>query len=106
MLLTRLCLHALSRNLCVMRQASKAASEYGGEKPFSEPESRIVRLVAESAHPRAFVNMHSGEWAVYVPWDSQQAKASDLPVQAHAPRLAYHVSTSHGCKCKGPKGTL
>lgn len=54
--------------------------EYGGEKPFSEPESRIVRLVAEAAQARSSVNLHAGEWALYIPWDSQKSAAPGLPV--------------------------
>ena len=64
-----------------MCQANKTAEEYGGDKPFSEPESRIVRLVAESSHARSFVNLHAGEWALYIPWDSQNSAAADLPVR-------------------------
>jgi hypothetical protein len=53
---------------------------YGGKKPFSEAESRVVKLIAETVRPRAYVNLHSGEWAMYVPWDSKQELAPDLPV--------------------------
>ena len=55
---------------------------YGGPHPFSEPESRIVKLIAESAPVRASVNIHSGEYALYVPWDSRPDYGPDLPVSA------------------------
>ena len=54
--------------------------EYGGPHPFSEPESRIVKLIAESSPVRSFVNLHSGEYALYIPWDSHPNYAIDLPV--------------------------
>lgn len=54
--------------------------EYGGPRPFSEPESRIVKLIAESSPVRSFVNLHSGEYALYIPWDSHPNYAIDLPV--------------------------
>lgn len=66
--------------LFAMLQTGPGDDEYGGEKPFSEPESRIVRLVAEGVHARSFVNLHAGEWAVYIPWDSQPSAAPGLPV--------------------------
>ena len=52
-------------------QAEAGSEEYGGPKPFSEPESRVVRLVAETARPQAYVALHSGEYALYAPWDSE-----------------------------------
>ncbi len=38
-----------------------------------------MKLIAESTRPQAFVNLHSGEYAVYVPWDSKKGLAPDLP---------------------------
>ena len=54
--------------------------EYGGPKPLSEPQTRIMKALATAAQPRAFVNLHSGEYAMYVPWDSQSTQAAGLPV--------------------------
>ena len=70
--------------MCVQKHESE---EYGGPKPFSEPESRIVRLIAESAPLRAFVNIHSGEYALYVPWDSKPEYAPQLTVKPTCHRL-------------------
>ncbi|KAK9849119.1 hypothetical protein WJX84_010504 [Apatococcus fuscideae] len=53
--------------------------EYGGPKPLSEPQTRIMKALATAAQPRAFVNLHSGEYAMYVPWDSQATQAAGLP---------------------------
>ena len=60
-------------------QAEEGSEEYGGPRPFSEPETRIVRLIGQATRPQAFVNLHSGEYAVYVPWDSQASLAPGLP---------------------------
>eukprot|EP00884_Botryococcus_braunii_P007354 jgi/Botrbrau1/1661/Bobra.116_2s0005.1 len=61
------------------QQVDEASDVYGGKKPFSEAESRVVKLIAETVRPRAYVNLHSGEWAMYVPWDSKRELAPDLP---------------------------
>ena len=36
----------------VSYQAEEGGDEYGGAKPFSEPETRIVRLLAETSRPQ------------------------------------------------------
>ncbi|KAL3139931.1 hypothetical protein ABBQ38_004221 [Trebouxia sp. C0009 RCD-2024] len=61
------------------KQKALDDEEYGGPHPFSEPESRIVKLIAESSPVRSFVNLHSGEYALYIPWDSHPNYAIDLP---------------------------
>lgn len=67
---------------------------YGGPSPFSEPHSRALRDLAARHPPRAFVNVHSGEWAAYTPWDSKPAAAPDLPVStlwlADSPLVVTH----------------
>ena len=37
----------------------------------------MVRLVAETARPQAYVALHSGEYALYAPWDSEARTALD-----------------------------
>ena len=39
-------------------QAEDGSDEYGGSKPFSEPESRIVRLLAENTRPQVSPSPH------------------------------------------------
>lgn len=39
-------------------QAEDGSDEYGGSKPFSEPESRIVRLLAENTRPQVTPSLH------------------------------------------------
>jgi hypothetical protein len=60
-----------------------SSDEYGGQKPFSEAESRVIKLISETARPQAYVNLHSGEWAMYIPWDSKKELAPNLPVRPH-----------------------
>lgn len=39
-----------------------------GERPLSEPQSRILRDLGDSWRPHSYVQVHSGEWAIYTPW--------------------------------------
>ncbi len=52
----------MSVTFCLRLQTPKNSDEYGGAEPFSEPETRILKMVAESVRPQAFVNLHSGEY--------------------------------------------
>jgi hypothetical protein len=52
----------------------RGGDEYGGVRPFSEPTSRALRALATALRPTAYVNVHSGEWAMYVPWDHKKAR--------------------------------
>ena len=46
-------INAIKLSLCgVAFQAEEGGDEYGGAKPFSEPETRIVRLLAETTRPQ------------------------------------------------------
>ncbi|KAK9810511.1 hypothetical protein WJX72_012011 [[Myrmecia] bisecta] len=60
-------------------QNDEKADEYGGAAALSEPEARIIKHIAETHRPQAYVTMHSGEYALYVPWDSEKAVAPNLP---------------------------
>ncbi|KAG2498170.1 hypothetical protein HYH03_003926 [Edaphochlamys debaryana] len=58
---------------------------YGGPHAFSEPQSRLITRLAlgggKGAGPvaKAYVNVHSGEWAVYSGWDSKAAVGPGMP---------------------------
>lgn len=69
-------------NLLIM-QSERGSDEYGGPEPFSEPQTRVVNNVLET-QATAFVNLHSGEWAMYMPWDSKDSVAENLPVSPAA----------------------
>jgi hypothetical protein len=45
-----------------------------------------MRQVVDAAGPRllGYVNVHSGEWALYTPWDSKPAYGSGMPVRSAA----------------------
>jgi hypothetical protein len=68
----------LNRNWGVAwrRATARGADEYGGRAPFSEPQSRALRALAQRLRPTAYANVHSGEWAIYVPWDHKLARRS------------------------------
>ena len=70
--------HANLNDSCLLQTTD--SDEYGGTAPFSEAEARIVKLIAENSPLRSFVNLHSGEFALYAPWDSQQKLAVGQPV--------------------------
>ncbi|KAH7425532.1 hypothetical protein KP509_11G059300 [Ceratopteris richardii] len=51
------------------------AEEYPGSAPFSEPETRIMRDLADSFEPHLWINVHSGMQALFMPYDHK----NDLP---------------------------
>ena len=79
------------------------SDEYGGTAPFSEAEARIIKLIAEGSPLRSFVNLHSGEFALYAPWDSQQKLAVGQPVGPGFILAAAAASKTHpgpACGCR------
>lgn len=77
----------LNRNWPVAWRAGgdRNAEEYGGPAPMSEPQSRALRdLVRGLRNVLGYVQVHSGEWAMYVPWDHTKAEALGLPADTHA----------------------
>eukprot|EP00775_Hariotina_reticulata_P009641 gene9641-9801_t len=79
--------------------------QYGGPGPFSEPQSRLVKQLIDKStgHLLGYVNVHSGEWAMYTPWDSKPAYAPNLP--ADLPGLVDTVGRV--CECMvGPAGAV
>lgn len=77
----------LNRNWPVAwrKGADPSSEEYGGPAPLSEPQSRaLAALVAGLANVAGYVQVHSGEWAMYVPWDHTKAEALGLPGDTHA----------------------
>lgn len=63
--------------------APRGGDEFGGAQPFSEPHSRALRDLAREAPPVAYANVHSGEWALYVPWDHKKARHTPIRRAAH-----------------------
>ena len=78
-------------------QDSLGSAEYGGPAPLTEPETRIVKLVAETSHPHAFVSLQSGAWGVHVP---AAAQAVDAPTDL----LELTDKLQTYCECSRPAG--
>lgn len=73
-----------------------------GTAPLSEPESRIILKVAEGlSNLQAYVAVHSGEYAVYYPWDHTMVEPIGIP----AGMGELMSSLSGQCVCNaGPGG--
>lgn len=50
--------------------------DYGGPEPLSEPESQYIYRLLETHRPDLFIDLHSGEVAVYTPWHAKLQQAS------------------------------
>lgn len=72
---------------CPDKQAQEGAEEYGGPRPFSEPETRIVRLIGQATRPQAFVNLHRSVYFI-VPQSHRRACTSSLPAALAEPSSA------------------
>ncbi|KXZ54924.1 hypothetical protein GPECTOR_4g996 [Gonium pectorale] len=91
-----------------VREGSRSEM-YGGPHPFSEPQSRLIaRLALDSVSaghgvPKTYVNVHSGEWAVYSPWDSKAAVGPGMPADLSDLLL----KSGDVCRCMaGPAGAV
>jgi len=86
----------LNRNWPVGWKANRMGhEEYGGSSAFSEPESRILRDIGNSWAPHTYVQTHSGEWALYTPWDHKALWGSDLPADTR--QLLKNLNVHCGC---------
>ena len=52
----------------VRHHYAKFSEEYEGKHPFSEPETKLIRNILQGANQ--YINVHSGEFSLYMPWDS------------------------------------
>ena len=50
--------------------------EYPGTRPFSEPEAQLLRTQLAAFAPHAWVNVHSGMEAMFMPYDHKAEEAS------------------------------
>lgn len=50
----------------------KYSEEYEGPYPFSEKETKLVRKLLKDV--KSYYNIHSGEYSMYMPWDSSTNK--------------------------------
>ena len=51
---------------------SKNSEEYQGAHPISEKETKLIAKVLQGANK--YINIHSGEYSLYMPWDSSYEK--------------------------------
>uniref|UniRef100_A0A383WP64 Peptidase M14 domain-containing protein n=1 Tax=Tetradesmus obliquus TaxID=3088 RepID=A0A383WP64_TETOB len=108
----KLCVRKTARNVDLNRnwpfawqKEDPGDEQYGGTTPFSEPQSRLMKQVVDANGHRllGYVNVHSGEWALYTPWDSKPAYGSGMP--ADMPELVATVGRICNCKV-GPAGAV
>eukprot|EP00873_Tetraselmis_striata_P012253 jgi/Tetstr1/432517/TSEL_021890.t2 len=96
----------LNRNYPIgFRREPPRSQDYGGDFPFSEPETRLIRTQVneQDEKPRVYVSVHSGEWALYFPWDSKMLRGERLPNDTEALVGAMNIH----CKCmNGPAGKV
>lgn len=85
------------------RRVGVESDSYGGPAPFSEPQSRIINDVMSTTNVVAYVNVHSGESAVYTPWDSKPHLGPGLP--ADLANLTEALGDLCGC-IVGPAGSV
>jgi predicted deacylase len=45
-----------------------SSEEYEGKHPLSEPETKYISRILKGANK--YINVHSGEYSLYMPWDS------------------------------------
>ena len=87
----------------------KTSEEYQGKYPISEKETKLVSAVLRGA--KKYINVHSGEFSLYMPWDSiterppnlvtsiyttnLQSKQTELRLSPSKPRaeICYHTRT-------------
>lgn len=59
--------------------------EYPGKKPFSEPETAMMKALAEDFRPHLWLNVHSGMEAMFLPYDHKnevpQGDAAEATLQ-------------------------
>ena len=81
------------------------AEEYPGTAPFSEPEPAMLRALTEDFAPHAWINVHSGMEAMFVPYDHKDEVAGGDAGQATLAILRELNEKLCGGKCVvGPGG--
>ena len=73
--------------------------EYPGEKAFSEPESRIIKKVVEELRIHAWVNVHSGMAAMFLPID-YKAQVPEDEDMLHNSRIIGSLKEKHCPSCQ------
>ena len=80
---------------------AKFSEEYEGKHPLSEPETKLISSILKGAH--RYVNVHSGEYSLYMPWDS----ITKRPPNYQKMRRTLHRYKKHCNECKvGPAALM
>ena len=74
------------------------AEEYPGTAPLSEPEAYILNELASVFKPHAWINVHSGMEAMFVPWD-HALEVTDASAGVAMPPVLAELNRRH-CKSK------
>jgi len=48
----------------------RGSETYAGPHPFSERETQLIRTILQTYQIHTYITIHSGEYAMYTPWDS------------------------------------
>jgi hypothetical protein len=56
--------------------------EFPGAAPFSEPEAALLRALGQEFHPHAWINVHSGMDAMFLPYDHKASVPEGAGAQA------------------------
>jgi hypothetical protein len=68
-----------------------------GPKPFSEPETQILKQVAQEYKPTTFLTIHSGTLGMYMPWAFDMEHLADRN-QAEMMQILSEIDAQH-CQC-------
>jgi len=75
------------------RHYRKRSQEYEGKHPLSEKESILISNLLK--HAKRYINVHSGEFSLYMPWDS---RTDHVPNEKHM-RKQLQVFKQHCPQC-------
>lgn len=89
----------LNRNWDEMWQdtAATGAITNPGSAPFSEPETKILKRLAEDFRPTTFMTIHSGTRGMYMPWAYDMTHLADRNQPAML-EILQKVDAKH-CQC-------
>uniref|UniRef100_A0A7S4Q2Y3 Peptidase M14 domain-containing protein n=1 Tax=Alexandrium monilatum TaxID=311494 RepID=A0A7S4Q2Y3_9DINO len=87
----------LNRNWDEWWSPSKSMGGSGGPRPFSEPETRLIRQIVEEYQPTLFLSVHSGTRGLYMPW-AYQVKQNLSQNQLAMLEVLRTVDADH-CRC-------
>jgi len=87
----------LNRNWDEQWSPKASTGGNGGPRPFSEPETRIMRRIVEKYKPTLFLSIHSGTRGLYMPW-AYEVKLDLAEKQRAMLQVLQAVDASH-CRC-------